>query len=240
MQLNHQSSVPLHVQLKIIIERQIAYGELKGKIPSERNFRQEYDVSRSTVREAVKLLVREGILQKRPGSGTFVSLKPIHQWLGTLTSTTEAIRKMGMKPGAKLIHHYKMTPSASIQKKTGFKKAHFIKRVRYADDIPIGLECHYYPVAIGEALAQYDLNDATLYEIEEKELGILFAEANQTIGSGIISDEDALLLDIPAQSAVLIAERTIKDEEGSMIELEKAYYRSDMYNFQINLSRKFG
>ncbi|GAB3055731.1 GntR family transcriptional regulator [Virgibacillus ainsalahensis] len=240
MRLDNQSSIPLHVQLKVIIEKQIANGDLKGKIPSERKYMEEYNVSRSTVREAVKLLVREGVLEKRHGSGTFVSLKPIHQWLGNLISTTEVIRQMGMKPGAKLIHQYKMTPPAYIQKQTGFDEAYFIKRVRYADDIAIGVESHYYPVSIGEALVQYDLNDATLYEIEEEELGILFAEASQTIGSGIVSDEDAQHLNVPVQSPVLIAERIIKDQEGSTIELEKAYYRSDLYNFQINLSRKFG
>ncbi|MFD1362409.1 GntR family transcriptional regulator [Lentibacillus salinarum] len=240
MQLNYESSLPLHVQLKTIIEKQISQGELTGQIPSEREIMEHYHVSRSTVREAVNLLVREGILEKRHGSGTFVSLKPINQWLGNLTSTTEMIKQMGMKPGAKLINLYKLTPSANIREITGFNEAFFIKRVRYADDVPIGVECHYYPVAIGEALSRYDLNDATLYEIEQNELGIWFAEARQTIGGGIISEEDAIHLNVPAQSHVLIAERVIKDREGTTVEFEKAYYRSDMYNFQINLSRKFG
>lgn len=240
MQLNYENSIPLHVQLKVIIEKQITDGDLTGQIPTERNFMENYHVSRSTVREAVNLLVREGVLEKQHGSGTFVSLKPIHQWLGNLTSTTEVIRQMGMKPGAKLIDHFKTTPPAYIQEQTGLNAVYFIKRVRYADDVPIGVECHYYPIAIGKALSQYDLNDTTLYEIEQNELGIWFAEASQSIGSGIIPDEEALQLYIPKQSHVLIAERIIKDQEGSTVEFEKAYYRSDMYNFQINLSRKFG
>jgi len=240
VQLNYESSIPLHVQLKGIIEKQIAEGELTGQIPTERNFMEDYNVSRSTVREAINLLVREGVLEKRHGSGTFVSIKPIHQWLGNLTSTTEMIRQMGKKPGAKLIDHYKMTPEAYIQEKAGFSDAFFIKRIRYADDIPIGVECHYYPIDIGEAIAKYDLDDTTLYEIEENELGILFAEASQVIGNGIIPDEEAVHLGIPQMSHVLTAERIIKDHEGSTVEFEKAYYRSDMFNFQMNLSRKFG
>lgn len=240
MQLNYDSSMPLHVQLKSIIENKVAQGELTGQIPTERNFMEYYNVSRSTVREAINLLVREGVLEKRHGSGTFVSIKPIHQWLGNLTSTTEMIRQRGKKPGAKLIEHYKMTPETYIQEKAGFKEAFFIKRVRYADDMPIGVECHYYPVDIGEAIAKYDLNDTTLYEIEENELGILFAEASQVIGIGIIPDEEAVHLSIPKMSHVLVAERIIKNQKGDIVEFEKAYYRSDMFNFQINLSRKFG
>ncbi|QKY70129.1 GntR family transcriptional regulator [Lentibacillus sp. CBA3610] len=240
MQLNYESSISLHVQLKGIIEKQIASGELTGKIPTEREFMAYYNISRSTVREAINLLVREGILEKRHGSGTFVSLKPIHQWLGNLTSTTDMIRQMGWEPGAKLIDHYIMTPSAYIQEKIGSKEVYFIKRVRYADNIPVGVESHYYPVAIGKALSEYDLNDVTLYEIEQNELGIWFAEASQTIGGGIIPDEDAGHLNVPKQLPVLVAERVIKEQDGSTVEFEKAYYRSDMYNFQIHLSRKFG
>lgn len=240
MQLNYESSIPLHVQLKIIIEKQVMGGKLTEQIPSERNFIENYNVSRSTVREAINLLVREGVLEKRHGKGTFVLYKPIGEWLGNLTSTTETIRRMGMKPGAKLITHYKMTAPSYIYEQTGFHEVYFIKRVRYADDVPIGVECHYYPVYIGEALAQYDLNDSTLYEVEQNELGIWFAEASQTIGSGILSEEDAAYLNVPTRTGVLVAERIIKGTEGNVIELEKAFYRGDMYNFKINLSRKFG
>ncbi|GAB4074225.1 GntR family transcriptional regulator [Barrientosiimonas marina] len=240
MQLDYKSPMPLHSQLKEVIEKQIETGELAGQIPSEREFMETYHVSRSTVREAIHWLVREGVLEKRHGTGTFVSLKSINEWLGNLVSTTDTIRQMGMEPGAKLVTYYKVTPSLTIQERTGFAEAYFIKRVRYADSIPIGVECHYFPLSIGEALVQYDLDDISLYEFEENELGIWFAEASQTIGGGLIPEENAKHLHIPAGSSGLIAERLIKDHDDQIIELEKAYYRSDMYQFTINLSRKFG
>ena len=232
--------MPLHIQLKDIIEKQGAERNLSDQIPSERQFMQEYNISRSTVREAINLLVRQGILEKRHGKGTFVSLKPIHEWLGNLSSTTETIRNIGMKPGAKLITHYKTIPSTYIQERTGFTEAYFIKRVRYADDIAIGVERHYYPIAIGEELIKYDLDNATLYDLVENELGIQFAEADQTISSGQMLQEDMVYLDVPANTNVLIAERIIKDQAGTVLEMEEAFYRSDMYSFKINLSRKFG
>jgi GntR family transcriptional regulator len=240
VKLDHTSSIPLHIQLKYIIEKQVSEGILSNQIPSERQFIEEYKISRSTVREAINLLVREGILEKRHGKGTFVSLKPIHDWLGNLSSTTETIRDIGMKPGAKLITHYKTTPSTYIQERTGFTEAYFIKRVRFADDIPIGVERHYYPIAIGEELIKYDLDNATLYDLVENELGIQFAEAYQTISSGHLLQEDIEYLDVPANTNILIAERIIKNQAGSVVEMEEAFYRGDMYSFKINLSRKFG
>jgi GntR family transcriptional regulator len=240
VKLDQTSSMPLHIQLKDIIEKQIAERNLSGQIPSERQYMQEYNISRSTVREAINLLVRQGILEKQHGKGTFVSLKPIHDWLGNLSSTTETIRNIGMKPGAKLITHYKTIPPTYIQEQTGFKEAYFIKRVRYADDIAIGVERHYYPISIGEELIKYDLDNATLYDLVEYELGIQFAEADQTISSGQMLQEDMVYLDVPTNTNVLIAERIIKDRAGTVLEMEEAFYRSDMYSFKINLSRKFG
>ncbi|MBP1949872.1 GntR family transcriptional regulator [Virgibacillus litoralis] len=238
--LDQKSYIPLHLQLKNKIERQITNGEFLDQIPSEREYMNKYDVSRSTVREAINLLVREGILEKRHGKGTFVSLKPFNDWLGNLSSTTETIRHIGMKPGAKLITHYKTTPPAYIQELTGFKEAYFIKRVRYANDIPIGVERHYYPIEIGEELIKFDLDNATLYDLVQHELGIQFAEADQTITSGQMLQEDLNYLDVPPDTNVLIAERIIQNQAGSIIEMEEAFYRSDMYMFKIKLSRKFG
>jgi GntR family transcriptional regulator len=240
VKLDQTSSMPLHIQLKDIIEKQIAERNLSGQIPSERQYMQEYNISRSTVREAINLLVRQGILEKQHGKGTFVSLKPIHDWLGNLSSTTETIRNIGMKPGAKLITHYKTIPPTYIQEQTGFKEAYFIKRVRYADDIAIGVERHYYPISIGEELIKYDLDNATLYDLVENELGIQFAEADQTISSGQMLQEDMVYLDVPTNTNVLIAERIIRGRAGTVLEMEEAFYRSDMYSFKINLSRKFG
>jgi GntR family transcriptional regulator len=238
MELDYNSFIPLHIQLKEKIEKKIRKGIYKDQIPSERQLMEEYHTSRSTVREAIHLLVMEGILEKRHGKGTFVSLRPIDDWLGHLDSTTETIRNLGMNPGAKLIDRYITVPSTYIQKVSGFKKAYFIRRVRYADNIAIGVERHYYPVELGKELVKYNLNDATLYDLVENKLGLQFAEAKQIISSGRLLEEDRDYFQQPEKLGMLIAERIIKDDADKVIEYEEAYYRSDMYRFTINLSRK--
>lgn len=240
MTLNKDSHTPLHIQLKEEIERKIIDGDLVDQIPSEREFMKTYNVSRSTVREAINALVREGVLVKKHGKGTFVSLKPIQNWLGHLSSTTEMIRRLGKEPSSKVIDFYKVTPPAYVQNITGFEEAYYLKRLRLANDTPLGIEQHYYPLTIGEPLAEYDLNKVTLYDVIEQELGIQFAEANQRIMCGSLSEQDASYLKIDKNTSVLKAERMIKDESDTIIEYEEAYYRSDLYAFEINLSRKFG
>ncbi|MFP3389524.1 GntR family transcriptional regulator [Brevibacillus sp. SIMBA_040] len=239
MPLDPNNPVPLHIQLKEEIERQIVEKRYQEKIPSERELMETYSVSRSTVREAVNHLVREGVLIKQHGRGTFISLKPIQDWLGNLCSTSETIRNMGMEPGAKLLEHKLVTPPDLISRATGFKQAYFMRRLRYANHIPIGIESHYYPVEIGERLVQFDLHNATLYDLMEKELHIRLGESEQTITSGIITSKDAALLQVKENANVLKVVRILSDSTGDIIEYEEACYRADMYSFRIKSSRKY-
>ena len=71
-------------------------------IPSERQLTSELGVSRLTVRAALDELVREGMLVRRHGSGTFVSEPKIAQEL-TMTSFTEDMRRRGMVPGSRTL-----------------------------------------------------------------------------------------------------------------------------------------
>lgn len=240
MTINKDIHTPYHIQLKNEVERRIIDGVYEEQLPSERELMQEYDVSRSTVREAIGALVREGILIKKHGKGTFVSIKPLDSWLGHLSSTTEVIRSLGMEPGAKLIDFHKIEPPTYVQEMTGFKEAYFLKRLRLANNVPIGLEKQYYPLFIGDLLSKYDLNKVTLYDVIQKDIGIPFSEANQKIGCKKVNESDLSYLEVDEDVAILTAERIIRDQHRSVIEYEEAYYRSDLYSFELNLSRKFG
>lgn len=197
-----------------------------------------YYVSRSTVRQAVDQLVRDGILEKRHGKGTYVKIKPIQDWLGSLSSTTETIQRMGMNAGARLIDTKILRLEEPLKSKIGLESVYCFKRVRYANDIPIGIENNYYPVDIGKILCEYNLNVETFYELLERNLGIKINEAEQIIKAGNINKEDAKLLDVSHNSGILITERKLFDINGNFIEYEEAFYRSDMYNFKLKLSRK--
>lgn len=238
MALDYTNSIPLYIQLKAKIEEKILQGVFTGKIPSERELMDEYYVSRSTVRQAIDALTREGTLEKKPGRGTFVALKPINDWLGSLSSTSETIQRIGMEPGAKLIKAEIVQLPEHLQTLTGLTEAVHIKRIRYADHIPMGVENNYYPTELGKNIMTYDLNKISLYDLLEQELGVRSIEADQIIKSERITKEDAKLLNISTGTSMLIAERKLVDVNDAFVEYERAAYRSDMYSFRIKLSRK--
>src|SRR5699024_10231909 len=186
-------------------------GVYTERIPSERELMEEYYVSRSTVRQAISQLVIDGVLEKRPGRGTFVTTKSISDWLGNLNTTAETIEGMGMSSSIKLVKSEKVVTNDILKEKTGLDHAYHFMRIRYANQIPIGIERHYYPIDLGEKLMQFDLNKASFYNLLEQELGIKAIDADQHIKANTPTMEDAALLKIPTNTSVLHTERLISD-----------------------------
>jgi GntR family transcriptional regulator len=148
--------------------------------------------------------------------------------------------EMGMEPGAELIKSDIVGLPTELQNTTGLTEAYHFKRIRYADEIPIGIENSYYPVALGEKINKYDLNKVTLYDLLEIHLGVHPKEAEQVIGAGNMEENDAELLGIPVNASVLNVDRKLIDVNGNFVEFERAHYRADMYSFKIKLARNNG
>ncbi|MTI83964.1 MAG: GntR family transcriptional regulator [Firmicutes bacterium] len=240
MQLDYQSSIPLHVQVENVLRDEVLKGVYSEQIPSERELMERFSISRSTVRQAVSALVKEGILEKRHGRGTFVSHRPVEQWLGNLRSYDEIITGMGMKPSIKLLYKgYASSPTEAAHT-LGLDEFYEIDRLRFADDTPIVLEKAYYPKDLGLQLAKFDLNNVSIYDVLESSLGVNLWEADQIITSGKPSKEEAQLLEIPESICIMKTDRYLKDSNGNPIEYENSIFRSDMYGFRIKLTRKRG
>lgn len=235
--INPDNPIPLHVQLRKIIEKKITQGSFKDKIPSERELMEEYNVSRSTVREAISQLVVDGVVEKRHGKGTFISKKPIHYWMGNLISTTDIIKDMGMQPGTKLIEHGIIKVPEELKDAIKLEEAYLIKRLRFADNVPMAIETQYYPLELGIKLSQLNINEGTLYDLLEDELHIQLNDSEEVISSQLLSKEDATLLEIAEGNNTLHLERFVYDIEGDLIEYCIANYNPNMYSFHFRSQR---
>lgn len=240
MGLDFKSAMPLHIQLKDILTSEILNDSFKDRIPSERELMDRFQVSRSTVREAISALVLEGILEKKHGKGTFISHRPVEEWLGSITTYNEIVGEMGMKPGTRLLYQGTETTPESVAHTLGVDKFYKIDRLRYANNMPIALEKQYYPLDIGLKLKEYDLNDAAIYDLLELSLGIKLWKADQMITSVQPTKEESELLEIKESVSVLLIERLTYDPADNLVEYLRGIFRADMYAFRIKLMRKQG
>lgn len=228
--------VPLHVQIKMTLEEEILRGIYDDRIPGELELMERFSVSRSTVRQAIKELVDKGILKKMQGKGTFISFKPVEEWLGSFSTYSQIVRNMGMKPYIKLLSIETTSTPREVADRLEEEEFYNIKRIRYADDNPISIENNYYTLEIGKKLAKYNLNNVGTYNLLE-DIGINLWSAKQIITCRMPMEEECKLLDISVDVPVLFIERINFDKEGNTVEYEQSVFRSDKYAFVVKFAR---
>lgn len=237
--------VPLYYTLVEKIIKMIEENELQSgsMILSERELMEKYNMSRTTVRKAIDILVNEGYLYKVQGKGTFVQNKKLEQGLIRLTSCTEELKNKGLKPGVKLLNSGIEIPRKSIASHLGLQKEEKVfqmKRVLYGDGTPINITKSHLVYRHVEGIEKYNFEKESLYNILETKYNIKITHAVRTIEAVLADARDSHLLDVSVGSPILLFNGLvygkIQDREVP-IEYFISRYRCDKFKFYIEQVR---
>ncbi len=216
---------------------QLGVGEA---IPSERQLTVELRVSRLTVRAALDELVREGLLIRRHGSGTFVSEPKIAQEL-TMTSFTEDMRRRGMVPGSKTLD-LRVTPAGAhlgrLLHVSPSEPVVIISRLRLADHETMAIETLHVRESLVPGISARDLEEQSFYELLEGRYGIAIVGGLQTIEPTVTNEDESEALGVPLHSPAFVFERTTRSESGEIVEYVRSLYRGDRYRLVTELNRR--
>jgi GntR family transcriptional regulator len=240
--LNKQSPVPLYLQLKKLLEAQVANGELPphGRVPSERELSEQYDISRMTARQALIELIQEGRLYTSRGKGTFVAEPKIRQSVQALTSFTEDMRTRGFTPTTKLVRLERTTAGSTLATRLRIVEGATVvcvERLRLADDEPVALETACLSFEGAERLLTMAL-EGSLYAILRDHFSIIPCEAIQEFEAMLARPRERALLHLNEGAPVLRIQRTTFDAEQRPFEFVQSIYRGDRYRFVARLVRE--
>jgi GntR family transcriptional regulator len=112
-----------------------------------------------------------------------------------------------------------------------------LKRLRLADNEPMGIQTAYIPLALAPKLAEEDFTDASLYEAIERKYGLWPARAQETYVAVLMDRADAKLLKVADDSPALSAERVSYLTSGQPLELTYSIMRGDRYKIVLDLTR---
>jgi len=105
--INFDSHIPYYIQLMDILREKVQQAEwVPGdQIPGEQDLCEQYQVSRTVVRQALRELEFEGVISRQKGKGTFISLPKISEGLvQKLTGFYQDMVERGLKPGSQVLH----------------------------------------------------------------------------------------------------------------------------------------
>lgn len=234
--LDESSSLPLYQQLQRKL-RQAIDGRVLGPddaLPPERDLAEDLGVSRITVRKALEGLVKEGLLVRRQGSGTFVGNR-VEKNFSKLTSFSEDMRARGRKPHSAWLNRAEgtVTPEEALTLRSSpGTSVYRFHRIRYADEAPMSLE---YATVLASCLPSVDAVESSLYEALER-TGNRPVRALQRLRAVLFTAEQARQLKAHEKDAGLLVERVGFLSDGHAIEYTQSFYRGDIYDFVAELS----
>jgi GntR family transcriptional regulator len=238
--VDRESNIPLYVQVCQYWRARIAQNQLKpgDQLPTEAEMAKFHGVSKITVRQAVHLLVNEGLVATRQGKGTFVRAAK-HQWdLSKLYSFSEDMKMRGFTPGARVLKK-EIVKGPVEQLKLDDSNALTIRveRLRLADNEPMAIELLRIPYEPFADIYDDIVDNVSIYGLVEHKIGIKPAYGTQFIEAALPDRREQKLLEIDAQEAVLKLERVSFSRERAPIEHTISIYRGDQYRFRVTLER---
>ena len=180
--------IKIHNQIKRDIEnKKYAVGE---RIPAERQLAAEFKVSRMTLRQAIKTLEDEGILERRLGSGTYVASQKVQEKMSGIMSFTEITRANGQIPSSKVISYRITKPSLSEKEKLKLQDGEDVlrmERVRSADGVPICYEVAAIPYKLVQKFSKEEIS-TSLYQTIQRKGGYVLGNVIENIGAAVASE----------------------------------------------------
>ena len=229
-------------KLYLLLKERITSGALRpgDRLLSEPKLAAAHGISRVTIRRALDGLARDGLINRQPGSGTYVNGWAIRApVVADLSNMLSHLVAMGRATRVKLLSFGYAVPAvpviASLRLRPG-ERAQSSVRVRYLDEVPFSHLTTHVPERIGVTYTESDLASTPLLELLERS-GVIADRAEQMITATLAGPETAQALQVEIGSALISLTRVVRSADGRGVEQLSALYRADLYAFQMEMVR---
>ncbi len=230
--LDRTSPLPLWAQLLTELRGKLVSGDYDAHFPTERELMAAYGVSRNTVREAVRRLGAEGLIERHRGRGTQIRRAELEQPLGALYSFFHAIESQGMEQVSQ-VRALEVRRDAEVARRLGLANHAdlvYLERLRLADNAPLALDRSWLPAELTRPLLRVDFSRTSLYRELAVRCGIGPLGGEERIRPAIPSAGLRALLRLEPGTAVFAVERLARSAERP-VEFRISTVRGDRYSF---------
>ncbi|HEL0799815.1 TPA: GntR family transcriptional regulator, partial [Streptococcus equi subsp. zooepidemicus] len=222
--------IKIHDAIKKDIEKEV--WTIGSRLPSERDLAEHFEVSRMTLRQAITLLVEEGILERRVGSGTYVASHRVQERMRGTTSFTEIVNSQGRKPSSKLISYQRQLASDTEINQLHLEESDYVirmERIRYADKVPLVYEVASIPEKFIKNVKKTDITEHFFQTLTSN--GYEIGKSQQTIYAKIASERVASYLEVAKGHAILALTQVSFFTDGRPFEYVRSQYVGDRFEF---------
>jgi GntR family transcriptional regulator len=242
--IDRTSPVPYYFQLKKILAEEIASGRWPRdrQLPSEPSICEHFQVSRTTVRQALGEMEAEGMIRREKGRGTFVEDVRSASWL--LQSShgfyEEAVR-MGKRVTSRVlrleVETLPLWASDALDLPEGSEGV-TLERLRWVNDRMAMYVVNHLPEDLAGVVAGADLTSGSLYGVLEQERGLRVHGGRRLVEAVIAQDDLAQLLEVAPGAPLLFVESVSWDVGSRPFECYRAWHRADRTKIDVQVVRQ--
>lgn len=205
-------------------------------LDSEAQLARQLGASRVTVRRALETLREQGLVTSRRGSGWFVSVDPVRQTLGRVTTIEAALESAGSVAERRVLEFAFVPaphPVATALRVEAGADVLRVVRVNLADGEPFALVTVWVRAALGAPLSRADVERSPFYDLLPLR-GVELGRATQTIDAELADADDARRLGLRPPAALLVCRRSTHDRHGNAVLYSEHRYPAGRTQFEID------
>lgn len=235
-------AVALYHRVYTVLRERIVAGQYPADkpLPGELDLAAAFSVSRVTMRRALDELVRDGLIERSRGRGSFpradaAAAAPVS---GSISGLLDNIIAMGLKTSVRILALETMPAPPDVATAMGLAAGARVQkavRVRSLDGAPLALMTTFVPQAVA-TFTRRQLTETPMLKLLEA-AGVGVTHADQTLSAQLADETVAPLLDVSYGAALLAVTRLVRDGNGRAVQLLRGLYRPDRYEYRMSLDR---
>lgn len=235
--LDRNSPMPLWAQLEADLQARLEANEFAESFPTDLELTNSYEVSRHTVREAVRHLNKTGVLKRERGRGTVVNKSEFEQTLGTLYSLFESVESTGVEQTSEVLRLEVVvdTVAASHLAVDESTELVLVERLRLAAGAPLAVDRAWLPKSIGAPLLSVEWTHTALYDELAKAGSPVPNQGWERVTPIVPTPADRSKLGLRKTDAAFFLER-LGSRDGVPLEWRTTIIRGDRYRFVTDWS----
>jgi GntR family transcriptional regulator len=239
--LQPDEPTPLYYQLEIALRRSIEAGDFPdGRLPTEAELGRQYQVSRLTVRSALRRLEEDGLIERRRARGTFVCREALDKIVRDhdRLSLEEDLRRHGGELAIEVLALEATEAPPSVIEGLQLAPHSRVVRVRRLGRInnePLWLERRYYPLELGLKLSKGMFSGVSVNHLIQQALGVRVKSARFRLDAAVATSSEAKQLQVSKGHPLLISQQVSYAADGKAFQLMQSSFRGDRYAVTLTL-----
>jgi GntR family transcriptional regulator len=235
-----RSRVPRYHQIAQSLRERMADGALApgARLDNQRRLAQEYGVTLMTLRQALEVLERDGLIARRHGLGTFVASRSVDYDILSLRTFAGDLSARGEDVTTRFLRAQFEPADREVARALGVRprqRVFALERLRLVAGRPTSFQASYLTAALGEDVAKADLRVTPLRQVLSFKLGIEIAAARETVSAVPLAARAARELGCRVNAPAFQSDRTSCTAEGTPIVYDRVFIPGDRFRITRDL-----